>query len=265
MTGSSEIHPTAVIEEGAEIGAGCRIGPYCVIGPHVKIGDRLEAKAHVVIDGRTTIGDDNVIYPFASIGAAPQDLKYHGEPATLEIGSRNTIREYVTLNIGTEGGGMVTKVGDGNLFMVNVHIAHDCDVRNGVVIANGVSLGGHVTIEDNVVIGGHSGVHQFCRVGTGAMVGALSAVVSDVVPYGTVTGDRASLSGLNLVGLKRRGAEKAHIHGLRAAHKAIFYGEGTVRERARAAALAHPDNPLVAEMVAFIEADSDRALAVPNE
>lgn len=256
---SADIHPSAIISDGATIGAGCTIGPYCVIGGDVRLGAGVDLKSHVVIDGDTWIGEGTRIWPFASLGHQPQDLKFGGEKSRLRIGARNMIRESVTMNPGTSGGGMETRIGDENLFMVNVHVGHDCQVGNGVVMANNVSLAGHVVVEDNVVIGGHSGVHQFCRIGRGAMVGVLSAVLSDVIPYGTVTGDAAMLGGLNLVGLKRRSEDKAAINGLRSAFKDIFTGEGTLKERAVAAQTSYPDNPLVADVVEFILSNSDRS------
>lgn len=261
---SAVIHPTAILDDDVTIGEGCRIGPYCVIGSGVVLGREVVLKSHVALEGDTHIGDGTCIWPFASIGAAPQDLKFGGERTSLRIGARNTIRESVTMHPGTEGGGGVTMVGDDNLFMVNVHVAHDCHVGSKVVIANNVSLAGHVVVEDNVVIGGHSGVHQFCRIGRGAMVGVLSAVLSDVIPYGTVTGDAAKLAGLNLVGLKRRGAEKSHMNGLRAAFKVLFSDQGTFQDRTRSVQAAHPDNPLIADVTAFILSDSERAFCQPE-
>lgn len=261
---SADIHPTAVLDDDVTIGEGCKIGPYCVIGAGVVLGRDVVLKSHVAIEGDTHIGDGTSIWPFASIGAQPQDLKFDGERTALRIGARNTIRESVTMHPGTGGGGGVTQIGDDNLFMVNVHVAHDCQVGNGIVIANNVSLAGHVVVEDNVVIGGHSGVHQFCRIGRGAMVGVLSAVLSDVIPYGTVTGDAARLAGLNLVGLKRRGADKAHMNGLRAAFKSLFSEEGTLQDRTRSVKAAHPDNPLIGDVTDFILSDSDRAFCQPE-
>jgi len=200
-----KIHPTAIIAPGARLADDVAIGPYCVVGEHVSLGSGVSLLAHVVIEGRTTIGAGTRIFPFASIGFEPQDLKYRGEESSLEIGSNNTIREYVTMNPGTAGGGMVTRVGNNSLFMVGVHIAHDCQVGDGVVMANNATLAGHVVIEDHAILGGLSAVHQFCRIGRHAMVGGLSAVVRDVIPYGQATGDRARLSGVNIVGMQRSG------------------------------------------------------------
>lgn len=200
-----EIHPTAVIDSAAKIGKNVKIGPYCCIGANVEIGDGVELKAHVVIDGQTSIGADSKFFPFASIGLPPQDLKYSGEKSTLTIGERNIIREYVTMNPGTEGGGLETRVGDDNLFMVGAHVAHDCIVGNNVIMANNATLAGHVMVDDYAIIGGLAAVHQFCRIGRHAMIGGMSGVENDIIPYASVLGGRAWLSGLNLVGLKRRG------------------------------------------------------------
>jgi UDP-N-acetylglucosamine acyltransferase len=225
----------------------------------------VELKSHVVVEGWTDIGDQNVIFPFASIGHAPQDLKFAGERTKLEIGSRNRIREYVTMNPGTEGGGGLTKIGDDNLFMMGVHVGHDCILGNRIVMANNASLGGHCIVSDNVVIGALAGIHQFCRIGRGAMIGGLAAVVADVIPFGTVVGKRASLEALNLVGLKRRGADKADIQGLRAAFKEIFYGEGVLRDKAEALRVSTEGNPLIDEVLDFILTESGRSFSTPSE
>ncbi|MBP7001588.1 acyl-ACP--UDP-N-acetylglucosamine O-acyltransferase [Amaricoccus sp.] len=263
---SAEIHPTAVVEEGARIGAGCRIGPYCVIGPEATLGAGLRLHSHVVISGVTTIGDGTEIWPFASIGSAPQDLKFRGERTELVIGARNRIREYATLNPGTEGGGGITRVGDDNLLMMSIHVGHDCQIGNHVILVNNATLSGHVILEDNVILGGLSAVHQFCRIGRGAMIGGMSGVTADVIPYGMVIGNRGRLAGLNLVGLKRRGAERAAIHGLRAAYAEIFEAKdgGTLQERAAAVAAARADNDLVREVADFIAADSSRSFTIPE-
>lgn len=259
------IHQSAVVDPNAQLGAGCVIGPFCHVGADVELGERVELKSHVVVVGHTTIGADTVIWPFASIGHQPQDLKFEGEASKLEIGARNMIRESVTMNPGTSGGGMVTKVGDDNLLMVNVHVGHDCEIGNHVVLANNVSLAGHVSIADNVVIGGHAGVHQYCRVGRGAMIGMLSAVSADVIPYSTVMGDAAKLAGLNLVGLKRRGIEKGDINGIRAAFKEIVGSNGTFKERVQHVGDTQSDNALVQEVVAFVMGESDRAFCQPDD
>jgi UDP-N-acetylglucosamine acyltransferase len=218
----SRIHPTAIVDSKAELDSEVEVGAFTVIGAGVKIGKASKIHAHASIQGRTTLGQNNVIFPFATIGSAPQDLKYKGEPSELIIGDRNTIREYVSLNPGTTGGGMVTRVGDQNLLMMYCHIAHDCSVGNRIVIANGATLGGHVSIEDFVIVGGLVGIHQFVRIGTGAILGAGSMVSKDVPPYCNATGDRARLRGLNVEGLKRRGVDKAVIDAIRKAYKIAF-------------------------------------------
>ena len=261
---SSEIHPTAIVDPAAEVAAGVRIGPYCVVGPKVRLAAGVVLKSHVVVDGRTSVGAGTVIYPFASIGTAPQDLKFHGEPSTLEIGARNTIREHVTMNPGTEGGGMVTRVGSGSLFMVGCHIGHDCQIGDGVVFANNATLGGHVMVDDHALIGGLAAVHQFVRIGRLAMVGGMTGVERDVIPYGSVMGDRARLAGLNLIGLQRRGYERADISALRQAYKFLFLGAGTFQER-----LAKLDSDTgeagpVRDILRFITAASDRSLCQPH-
>ena len=218
----SRVHPTAIVDARAEIDGDVQIGPYCVIGAGVRIGKGCRVHSHAVITGRTTLGEGNVIFPFATIGDTPQDLKYKGEPSELLIGNRNTIREYVSLNPGTTGGGMVTRVGDQNLLMMQCHIAHDCLLGDRNVVANGATLGGHVVIEDFVIVGGLVGIHQFVRIGTGAILGAGSMVSKDVPPYCNATGDRAKLHGLNLEGLKRRGFDKTVIALLRKAYRIVF-------------------------------------------
>src|SRR5215469_13581876 len=236
------IHPTAVVHSKAVLGAGVEIGPYCVIGPNVVLGDRVRLMSHVVVEGRTTIGEDTVVFPFASLGQIPQDLKYKGEPATLEIGARNRIRENVTMNIGTEGGGMVTRVGDGGLFMVGAHVAHDCILGNNIIMANNATLGGHVTLGDFAIIGGISAVHQFVRIGAHVMVGGMTGVEQDIIPFGMVTGDRARLNGLNLVGLERRGVPREDIQSLRSAYRKMFGPDGTLAERVEEVAQTYGAN-----------------------
>lgn len=254
------IHPSAIIEPGAQIGQGVRIGPFCLVGPRVRLGDRVELKSHVVVTGDTSVGADTVIYPFASIGHDPQDLKFKGEETRLEIGARNRIREYVTMQPGTEGGGGLTKVGDDGLFMANCHVAHDCRIGNHVVLVNSVAVAGHCVVEDDVIIGGLSGIHQFVRLGRGAMIGALSMVTADVVPYGLVQGPRAHLDGLNLVGLKRRGASRADMADLRAALARLH--AGSFRDTAREMA-AGENAAMVQEMLDFILGPSDRSFLKP--
>jgi UDP-N-acetylglucosamine acyltransferase len=218
----STIHQTALINRQAEIDSDVEIGPYSVIGAGVKIGKQTKVASHVVIEGRTSIGQSNTIYQFATIGSKPQDLKYRGEASELIIGNHNTIREYVSLNPGTAGGGMVTRVGDHNLLMMHCHIAHDCLIGSHNIIANGATLGGHVVVGDHVIVGGLVGIHQFARIGSGAILGAGSMVSKDVPPYCNATGDRARLRGLNLEGLKRRGFTTTAIAALKKAYRIIF-------------------------------------------
>jgi UDP-N-acetylglucosamine acyltransferase len=218
----SRIHQTALINHQAEIDSDVEIGPYSVIGAGVRIGKATKVASHVVIEGRTSLGQGNTIYQFATVGSRPQDLKYRGEASELIIGNHNTIREYVSLNPGTAGGGMVTRVGDHNLLMMHCHIAHDCLIGNHNIIANGATLGGHVVVEDYVIVGGLVGIHQFARIGSGAILGAGSMVSKDVPPFCNATGDRARLRGLNLEGLKRRGFTTAAIDALKKAYRIIF-------------------------------------------
>jgi len=218
----TKIHETALVDRRAEVEADVEIGPYSIVGPYVKIGKGCRIKPHVVVEGRTTLGEGNVIFQFATVGSIPQDLKYKGEPSELLIGNFNTIREFVSVNPGTTGGGMMTRIGDNNLLMMHCHIAHDCVLGCHNIIANGATLGGHVVIEDYVIVGGLVGIHQFTRVGRGAILGAGSMVSKDVPPYCNATGDRARLHGLNLEGLKRRGFSKAKIDMIRKAYRIMF-------------------------------------------
>jgi len=262
-----DIHATAIVDPEAELADDVSVGPYCVVGPDVSLGKGVRLRAHVVVDGCTRIGEGTEIYPFASIGLPPQDLKYKGEPSELRIGARNVIREYVTMNPGTEGGGMLTKVGDGCLFMVSAHVAHDCQVGDGVIMANNATLAGHVTVGDFAIIGGLSAVHQFVRIGHHAMIGGMSGVEQDVIPFGSVMGERAALSGLNLVGLKRRGFPKDEINALRAAYKALFAADGdagTLAERVETIAARYPDAQGVGDLVRFIRGDAGRGVTQPR-
>lgn len=260
---SAHIHPAALVEEGAEIGPGCRIGPFSVIGAQVRLAPGVEVKSHAVVTGRTEIGEDSVIFPFACVGEVPQDLKYRGEPTRLVVGARARIREGATLSIGTEGGGGVTRVGDDCLLMTGAHVGHDAQIGNGVILANQAAIAGHCILEDEVIIGGLSGVHQFVRIGRGAIIGAVTMVTHDVIPFGLVQGPRGQLDGLNLVGLKRRGLDRAEISALRAAYGQLAVGEGALQERAAQIA-AESDSPLVREMVGFILAQSDRSFLKPR-
>lgn len=260
---SSTIHPSAVIEPGAEIGAGCVIGPFCHVGPEVKLAEKVELKSHVVITGRTEIGTETVIFPFAVIGEIPQDLKFNGEATRLVIGARNRIREHVTMNTGTEGGGGVTRVGDDGLFMAGCHVAHDAQVGDRVIVVNNAALAGHCVIEDDVIIGGLSGVHQWVRIGRGAIIGAVTMVTNDVIPYGLVQAPRGKLDGLNLVGLKRRGVARADITALRAAFQMLAQGEGAFAERARRLS-EETDSDYVREICDFVLAETDRHFLTPS-
>ena len=260
----AEIHPTAIVEPGARLGEGVFVGPYCTVGPDVVLQDESRLISHVVVAGRTTIGPRTTVYPFASIGMPPQDLKYKGEPSRLEIGADNVIREHVTMNTGTEGGGMLTRIGDHGLFMMGAHVAHDCMVGNHVIFANNATLGGHVVVDDYAIIGGLAAVHQFCRVGAHAIIGGVSAVVQDVIPYGSASGDRARLIGLNIVGLRRREFSRTDIQALRTAYRLLFAEEGTLAERIDDVAEMYSDNAAVMDIVAFMRADSTRAICQPQ-
>jgi len=260
----TRIHPTAIVEAGATIARGAAIGPFCVIGPEVVIEEDVELASHVVVAGRTMVGAGTRIYPFASIGHQPQDLKYQGEKSRLEIGRRAIIREHVTMNPGTAGGGMITRIGDDCLFMVNVHVAHDCHIGNHVIMANNSTLGGHVVIGDFAVLGGLSAVHQFVRIGKHAMIGGVTGVERDVIPYGQVVGDRARLVGLNIIGLQRRGFSRDQVQGLRTAYQMLFGEGGTLAERVDEVSKQFPDIEPVRDILEFIRADSQRGLCRPQ-
>jgi UDP-N-acetylglucosamine acyltransferase len=259
-----QIHPTAIVAPGAVLAEDVAVGPYCIVGGEVRLRAGVVLRSHVVVDGRTTIGEGTQIFPFASIGLEPQDLKYRGERSSLTIGRNNTIREYVTMNPGTEGGGMVTQVGDNGLFMVGVHIAHDCQVGDHVILANNATLGGHVVVEDYAFLGGLSAIHQFVRIGRHAMIGGMSGVERDVIPYGQVMGDRARLTGLNIIGMQRRGFSREDIQGLRNAYQFLFSADGTFSDRVSETAERFGDIGPVADILAFIRADSSRAICQPK-
>ena len=261
---ATSIHPTAIIDPAAKLGVDVEIGPYCTVGPMVELGDRVRLISHVVIDGRTTVGAGTVIYPFATLGLRPQDLKFKNEPSTLEIGTNNQIREYVTMHPGTEGGGMKTKVGNNSLFMVSCHVAHDCVVGNNVVLANNATLAGHVTVGNYVIVGGLSAVHQFVRIGDYAIIGGMSGVEKDVIPFGLVKGERAHLSGLNLVGLERRGFSRDDVRALRGAYRMLFAQEGTLGERIEETAEHYKDQAQVEAIVGFLRAANDRPICQPK-
>lgn len=263
--GEMTAHPTAVIEAGAKLGAGVKIGPYCVVGSEVTLGDGVELLSHVVVTGLTTIGARTRIFPFASIGHQPQDLKYEGERSTLTIGADCMIREGVTMNPGTAGGGMSTTVGDRCAFLANSHIGHDCHVGNSVIFSNNVMLAGHCTVGDFAIIGGGAAVIQFARVGDHAFLGGMSGLENDLIPYGMALGNRAHLSGLNIVGLQRRGFSRNDIHDLRRAYRALFAAEGTLAERTEDVAKEFATQPIVQEIIAFIRAGGKRSLCTPKD
>jgi UDP-N-acetylglucosamine acyltransferase len=258
------IHPTAIVDPAARLADTVKIGPFCVVGPEVELGENVTLLSHGIVTGRTRIGANTRIFPFASIGHEPQDLKYRGEPSELIIGTDNTIREHVTMNPGTEGGGMVTRIGNHCLFMVGVHVAHDCTVGDHVIMANNATLGGHIAVGDYAFLGGLSAVHQFVRIGPHAMVGGMSGVEQDVIPYGMVLGDRARLAGLNIRGLQRRGFTRDDIHTLRAAYALLFSENGTLEERVVGVEAQYPANRPVRDIVEFIKADSSRAICQPR-
>ena len=259
------IHPTAIVEEGAQLGEGVSIGPFCVVGSGVTLGDQVELISHVAVAGNTSIGARTRVWPFASVGHQPQDLKYAGEASRLEIGEDCMIREHVTLNPGTTGGGMVTSVGDRCLLMMGAHVGHDCRVGSHVIMANNATLGGHVEVQDFVLLGGLCAVHQFVRIGAHAVVGGMTGVEKDVIPYGSAIGNRADLGGLNLIGLKRRGFDRDTIHTLRNAYRDLFTGEGTLAERAETLSAAYPDIDPVQEIVRFVRTDSSRKFCTPRD
>ncbi len=256
----SEIHPTAVIAHGAELGLGVRIGPFCTVGPHVVIEDGARLVSHVVVDGHTYVGRDVTLYPFCTVGLEPQDTKYRGEPTRCEIGARTQVREHCTIHRGTANGRGVTTVGADCMVLAVAHVAHDCTIGDHVLIVNNVVMGGHVSIAEHAVIGGAAALHQFVRIGRAAMVGGVSGVEADVPPFASVIGNRARLAGLNVVGLKRRGFSKSEIQCLRAVYRLLFSSGGVFAQRLEEARALHGDDRLVTELIAFIEAPSHRGL-----
>lgn len=260
----SNIHQSAVIADGAKISDNAIIGPFCTVGPDVTLGDGVELISHVAVSGLTSIGSGTRVFPFASLGHQPQDLKFSGEISQLVIGSNNTIREQVTMNPGTKGDNLITKVGDNCLFMVGSHVAHDCQIGDSVILVNNATLGGHVKIGDFAIIGGMSAVHQFVRIGNHSMVGGVTGVENDIIPYGSVIGNRARLSGLNIIGLRRRNFTRDQIHELRKAYKELFADEGTMSERVDQVALEYSENEPVMQIIDFIREDSSRAICQPE-
>jgi len=257
------IHKTSIIDKNAKISKTAKIGPYSIIGSNVEIGDEVEIHSHANIVGNTKIGSGTKIFPFASVGTQPQDLKYKGEKNSLVIGKNNIIREYVTINPGTQGGGTITKIGDNCLFMISSHIAHDCQIGNNVVIANNVPLGGHVTIEDSVVIGGNSAVQQFTRIGRLAMIGGMTGVLKDVIPFGLSFGNRNYLRGVNLIGLKRKKYDNKKIMELDAAFKKIFSSKNLHKNLSKING-EYKENDLVTEVIDFLAKDKKRPICTPQ-
>jgi len=255
----TRIDHTAVVDPKAELDSDVEIGPYSVIGAGVRIGKGTRVQSHVVITGRTSVGEANLFFPFAVVGSVPQDLKYKGEPSELVIGNHNTVREYVSLNPGTSGGGMVTRVGDHNLLMMHCHIAHDCILGSWNIVANGATLGGHVVIEDRVIVGGLVGIHQFVRIGSGAILGAGSMVSKDVPPFCNATGDRAKLHGLNVEGLRRRGFEKEKLDALKKAYRILFQSKLRTKEALERVRREIPQSAEVDQLVQFV-ANSQRGV-----
>lgn len=263
IAADARIHRSAVVEPGAVIGAGCVIGAFALIGPEVTLAAGVEVKSHAVVTGWTEIGAETVVFPFACVGEVPQDLKFKGERTRLIVGARCRIREGATLNTGTEGGGGVTRVGDDCLLMTGAHVGHDATLGDRVILANQVAIAGHCHIGDDVIIGGLSGIHQWVRVGRGAIIGAVTMVTNDVLPYGLVQGPRGVLDGLNLVGLKRRGVERADITAMRAAYQMLAQGEGSFLDRARRLS-EETESLYVREMTDFVLAASDRSFLTPK-
>ena len=260
----AQIHPSAIVEEGAEIADRVKVGPFCHIGPEAVLHPGVELMSHVVVQGITEIGEDTLVHPFAVLGGIPQDLKFKGEKTRLVIGKRNRIREHVTMSTGTGGGGGLTQVGDDGLFMAGCHVAHDCIVGNNVILVNNSALAGHCHIGDEVIVGGLSGVHQWVRIGRGAIIGAVTMVTADVIPHGLVQAPRGKLDGLNLVGLKRRGVDRSDITALRAAFQMLAQGEGAFQDRARRLG-EETTSDYVREIVAFVTGETDRSFLTPGK
>jgi UDP-N-acetylglucosamine acyltransferase len=260
---SATIHPAAIVETGATVGPGCVIGPFAHIGPEVTLGAGVEVKSHGIVTGCTDVGEGSVVFSFAVVGEIPQDLKYGGEHTRLSVGARCRIREGATLNTGTQGGGGITRVGDECLLMTGAHVGHDAQVGNRVILANQAAIAGHCIIGDDVIVGGLSGVHQFVRIGRGAIIGAVTMVTNDVIPHGLVQAPRGELDGLNLVGLKRRGVGRADITALRAAYQMLAQGDGSFLDRARKLG-DETDSAHVREMTDFILGASDRSFLTPR-
>lgn len=260
----SKIHATAAVDPGARLGSNVEIGPFCVVGPNVELADNVVLRAHVVVEGRTSIGAASKIFPFASLGLEPQDIKYKDDPSTVTIGANTIIREHVTIHRGTTTGHMATRVGSNCFVMIGAHIAHDCQIGDNVTLVNAVTLGGHVSVGEGAIIGGLSAVHQFVRIGACSFVGGMSGVAADLIPYGMALGNRANLNGLNIVGLKRKGFSREQIHELRKAYRMLFSSEGTLKERLEDVEAMFSKNELARQIIDFIKRESDRSFCVPN-
>jgi UDP-N-acetylglucosamine acyltransferase len=258
------IHPSSVIEPGAKLADDVIVGPFSYIGSEVILHSGVEIKSHVVVTGKTEIGEKTVVFPFAVIGEIPQDLKFNGEKTSLKIGKRNQIREHVTINSGTALGGGLTSIGDDCLLMTGSHVAHDVKISNRVIMANCAAVAGHCVIKDEVIIGGLSGIHQFVRIGRGAIIGAVTMVTKDVIPFGLVQGPRGALDGINLIGLKRKGVDRNDITALRAAFQSLAQGDGTFQERAKKLG-EEATSEYVDSIVSFILGASDRSFLTPGE
>ena len=265
MNAAPSIHPAAIVEPGAQIGAGVSIGPFCHVGPNVALGEGVTLVSHVSLAGQTRIGARTRVFPFASVGHEPQDLKYKGEPVSLTIGEDCLIREGVTINTGTGGGGGETRIGSRCVFLANSHVAHDCRLGDGIILSNNVMLAGHCQVGDHTIFGGGSAAHQFTRIGAHAFIGGLAGVENDVIPFGIALGNRAALAGLNIVGLKRRGFSHEAIHAIRRAYKQIFGEGGTLKARVEEVAEAFPQEETVQQIVAFLRAGGDRAVCTPRD
>ena len=263
--GGPQIHPSAVVAHAAKLGRGVSIGPFCVVGPDIDLGAGVELLSHVVLAGRTSIGEGTRIFPFASLGHEPQDLKYRGESSELRIGRDCIIREGVTMNPGTAAGGLLTSVGDRSVFLAQSHVAHDCRVGNEVIFSNNVMLAGHCSVGDYAILGGGAAVHQYVRLGRHSFIGGLAGVEHDVIPYGIALGNRAHLAGLNVVGLKRRGFSREDIHDLRRAYRLLFSVSGTLKERVEATETEFADHAQAAEILTFLREGGERAICVPRE
>jgi UDP-N-acetylglucosamine acyltransferase len=260
----TEVHSTAVVDPRAELASDVVIGPFCVVGPHVRLDEGVRLEAHVVVTGRTTLGAGCRVFSFACLGYRPQDLKYQGEETELLIGRNNQIREHATMHPGTAGGGGVTRVGDDGLYMASIHVAHDCQVADGVIMANNTTLGGHVEVQEYAYLGGLCAVHQFVRIGRQAMIGGLAGVEQDVIPYGMVLGNRAYMNGLNIIGMKRRGVSREEVHELRTAYRLLFAPEGAFAERLAEVANQFAEHARVMEIVDFIRSAGNRAVCMPR-